>query len=321
MSGEILPEQFVDLNEKIGGRDIDYNWIPQRTSGDRAASSIAYGTGRVNDATRLDRVPIIDLRGHDNEEIHTDINSYIMRQRLLEANGHADNHVMFIAQTPLVLPPSVTAEAFSLMDQWLANIEADTSADPREVKVVRNKPAAPWTLATSAPRRSPTRRSAGPVPVLRHHPHRRRRPLANDVMKCELKPLSRLDYLPVTFTDAQWARLQTAFPTGVCDFNRPPVNAYPSAEWVTFMDGLGVGRPLGPPPGATTIAPLPDLIVTSVSLSPSKLTGGDPVTFTAVITNAAAGAARTSACGSSSTARRSARTSRSPSSPAAPAEP
>jgi hypothetical protein len=110
-------------------------------------------------------------------------------------------------------------------------------------------------------------------------------------MKCELKPLSRLDYLPVTFTDAQWARLQTAFPTGVCDFNRPPVNAYPSAEWVTFMDGLGVGRPLGPPPVATTIAPLPDLTVTSVSLSPSRLTGGDPLTFTAVITNAAAGAA------------------------------
>src|SRR5439155_1312541 len=49
ISGEILPEQFVDLNEKIGGRDIDYNWIPQRTSGDRTASAIAYGTGRVND--------------------------------------------------------------------------------------------------------------------------------------------------------------------------------------------------------------------------------------------------------------------------------
>src|SRR5437773_2465650 len=33
-SGLILPEQFVDLNEKIGGRDIDNNWIAERTSGD-----------------------------------------------------------------------------------------------------------------------------------------------------------------------------------------------------------------------------------------------------------------------------------------------
>jgi subtilase family serine protease len=57
------------------------------------------------------------------------------------------------------------------------------------------------------------------------------------------------------------------------------------------MDGLGVGRPLGPPPVATAVAPLPDLTVTSVSLSPNTLSGGAPLTFTAVITNAAAGAA------------------------------
>ena len=292
ISGEILPEQFVDLNEKIGGRDIDYNWIPLRTSGDRTASAIAYGTGRVNDAARLDRVPIIDLRGHDNEEIHTDVNSYIMRQRLLEANGHADNHVIFISQAPLVVLPSVAAEAFGLMDQWLANIEADTSNDPREVKVVRNKPAGAVDscyIGTEKvtdqskcrvlfPYFGTTRIAAGG-------------PMANDVMKCELKPLNRLDYLPVTFTDEQWRRLQTAFPTGVCDFNRPPVNDRPSAEWVTFMDGLGVGRPLGPPPVATAIAPLPDLTVTSVTVSPTKLTGGDPLTFTAVISNIAAGAA------------------------------
>ena len=124
-SGLILPEQFVDLNEKIGGRDIDNNWIAPRSSGDLVAQPIAYFTGRVNDGRRLDQVPIIDLRGHDNEEIHTDFNSYAMRQRLLRANGHADNHVIFTAQTPLVVPPSVSAEAFSLMDQWLAAIEAD----------------------------------------------------------------------------------------------------------------------------------------------------------------------------------------------------
>jgi len=292
MSGEILPEQFVDLNAKIGGRDIDYNWIPQRTSGDRTGSSIAYGTGRVNDAVRLDRVPIIDLRGHDNEEIHTDINSYIMRQRLLEANGHTDNHVMFIAQTPLVLPPSVTAEAFSLMDQWLANIEADTSNDPREVKVVRNKPAGAVDSCYIGTEKVTDQSKCRPLfPYFGTTRIAAGGPLANDVMRCELTPLNRLDYLPVTFTDEQWARLQAAFPTGVCDFNRPPVNGQLSAEWVTFMDGLGIGRPLGPPPVATAIAPLPDLTVTSVSLSSSKLTGGDPLTFTAVITNAAAGVA------------------------------
>ena len=252
-SGEILPEQFVDLNEKIGGRDIDYTWIPQRTSGDLDAEPIAYRTGRVVDGRRLNLVPIIDIRGHDNEEIHTDVSSYIMRQRLLETNGHADNHVIFISPAPLVPLPSVTEEAFGLMDRWLAAIEADTSASPRDVKVVRNKPAGAvdscWVGASKVtdqavcralyPYFGATRIAAGG-------------PAANDVIKCALKPLSAADYLPVTFTPEQWARLQGAFPTGVCDFNRPAVGEQPSEPWVTFKDGLGVGRPLGPPPVSTS---------------------------------------------------------------------
>jgi hypothetical protein len=251
-SGEILPEQFVDLNEKIGGRDIDYNWIPQRTGGDLEGESIAYRSGRVVDARGLALVPIIDIRGHDNEEIHTDVSSYIMRRRLLEANGHANNHAIFLSPAPLVPLPSVTTEAFTLMDQWLADIEADTSADPRDVKVVRNKPAGAvdscWVgtskvtdqalCRTLYPYFGTTRIAAGGPP-------------ANNVIKCELKPLNPADYLPAKFTSEQWARLHAAFPTGSCDFNRPAVGEQPSEPWMTFMDGLGIGRPLGPPPVST----------------------------------------------------------------------
>ena len=42
-------------------------------------------------------------------------------------------------------------------------------------------------------------------------------PLADDTLKCELKPMVRSSY-PVSFTDDQWSRLQKAFPTGVCDW-------------------------------------------------------------------------------------------------------
>ena len=38
----ITPEQFVDLNEKVGGLDIDWNWQPQRSEADPAALEIAY---------------------------------------------------------------------------------------------------------------------------------------------------------------------------------------------------------------------------------------------------------------------------------------
>jgi hypothetical protein len=65
-------------------------------------------------------------------------------------------------------------------------------------------------------------------------------------MKCQTKALERGDY-NVTFTDAQWARLQAAFPTGVCDWNQPGVDWQPSLLWPTFANGPG-GEPLTPPP-------------------------------------------------------------------------
>ena len=36
--------------------------------------------------------------------------------------------------------------------------------------------------------------------------------IATDINKCQLKPLRRSDYYPITFTDAQWAQLQAGVP-------------------------------------------------------------------------------------------------------------
>src|SRR5262249_61777346 len=72
-------------------------------------------------------------------------------------------------------------------------------------------------------------------------------PNTNDVLKCQLKPLNRANY-NVTFTDAQWARLQNAFPQGVCDYSKDGVGQQPpTAPWLDFSSGPG-GTPLGPPP-------------------------------------------------------------------------
>jgi hypothetical protein len=71
-------------------------------------------------------------------------------------------------------------------------------------------------------------------------------PVTNDVLKCQHKPLNRVDY-NVAFTDEQWARLQAAFPSGVCDYSKPGVEQAKPKAWLTFEDGPG-GRPLGKPP-------------------------------------------------------------------------
>jgi hypothetical protein len=71
--------------------------------------------------------------------------------------------------------------------------------------------------------------------------------LANDVVKCRLKPLRRSDYLPILFADEQWAQLQEAFPTGACDWTKPGVDQQGAVAWQTYQHGPG-GEPLGDPP-------------------------------------------------------------------------
>jgi hypothetical protein len=76
-------------------------------------------------------------------------------------------------------------------------------------------------------------------------------PKTDDVLKCQLKPLVTDDY-PVEFTADEWAALQQAFPTGVCNYNVPGVKQHGATPWLTYQNGSGAvvygGRPLGAAP-------------------------------------------------------------------------
>jgi hypothetical protein len=74
-------------------------------------------------------------------------------------------------------------------------------------------------------------------------------PLAENIFKCTLKPLQAGDpaYGGVTFTTDQLARLQAAFPNGVCDWSQAGQGQQPAIPWATFVSGPG-GQPLGNPP-------------------------------------------------------------------------
>lgn len=249
-SGEILPEQFVDLNEKVGGLDIDWNWQPHRSQADPAALEIGYRSGRVTYPRAAARVPIIDLRPSSNLEIHTDFHSYAMRQRLIQANGHADNQIIWTGPISDIAETTVSGKAFLLIDKWLAGIEADASTEPLEVKVLRNKPAeavdACWIAGKKVTDMSLCRAA---FPYFGDPRIAAGGPLADNILKCRLKPLDRGDYT-VDFTNAQWERLQKAFSTGVCDHREPGIGQQPSVPWMSFADGPG-GMPLAPPPVST----------------------------------------------------------------------
>jgi hypothetical protein len=98
VEGSISAEQFVDLNAKIGGVDIDFNPVEMRTEQDAGVAGDMFRMGFINDAQNLDKVAIISPRLPDIDPIatHTIVHSVIYRERLAKAHGSAENHVLWI---------------------------------------------------------------------------------------------------------------------------------------------------------------------------------------------------------------------------------
>jgi hypothetical protein len=172
------------------------------------------------------------------------------RDRLVAANGHANNMVLWYSNDVFFeeLSFRMHKAAYITLDRWVANIKEDTSSAPLEVKVIRNKPDdakdACWQDgqpgAVCHPAYSAPRLVAGS-------------PRANNVLKCQLKPISWTDYGSITFTSEQQAQLNKAFPLGVCDWSKPGVNQQPPrAPWLSFMNGVG-GHPVGPEPRSVAV--------------------------------------------------------------------
>jgi hypothetical protein len=156
-----------------------------------------------------------------------------MRERLRRDNGHSNNYVLqrHGAGTSLGM------ENIASMDEWLVNLALDTSSLPLAEKVVRAKPASLVESCWDAngrqvvePQRFDTDRlfdnTEGACNAL-FPPHTGPHmiaggPLTNDVLECQLKALDPADYR-VVFAEAEWARLQRIFPTGVCDLSKPGV--------------------------------------------------------------------------------------------------
>ncbi len=247
----ITVDQFLDLNERIGGYDKDANYIPQRTSADLDAVIAAYQTGRLDyGGNGLGRIPIIDYRSYNDDapggDIHLRYHSFTMRERLQKANGTSDNQIMLVEKSPFGLYDTrspVLSAAINKMDRWLDALSQDESGDPPIEKIVRAKPddlqESCWT------------RDEVPVQIIEHqvrgegqcealypsNPAPREvagEPLVGDIIKCQLKPLDPADYR-VTFSPTQWSRLESIFKNGVCDYSQPGVGQQPPIDtWLIF---------------------------------------------------------------------------------------
>lgn len=262
LAGAITPEEFVTLNEKIGGTDADSNRITARTTADRQALPIAYRAGILSSGKNLGKVPIIDSRGYDEQGIHYIWRSFSERARINAANhGNHGNQVMWRYGTGL-LPATpqqfaaVTLRSFLTMDIWLSTLlvsapKATLNSVRNQAQVIAAKPASAFDLCYltgddtfSTPVTDMARCDADPR-LMRHASPRQVAggSLAENILKCQLKPLHASDYAPITFSGTQLARLHAAFPEGVCDWSRPGVGQQEAISPLTFVSGPG-GRPL-----------------------------------------------------------------------------
>ncbi len=219
LAGTITKDQFLDLNEKIGGFGADGAMVAQRSAADPLALRALYEGGRVvRGNLGLSHTPIVDWRYYtdDTGDIHDRVRSFSTRDRLTRANGNADNQIIFASVNDPTAAVNAAVGAYLTMDLWLTALVADTRPDRREA-VIATKPAVPdlcWltpgdktttpgTCETELPLHATPRMVAGA-------------PRTNDILKCTLKPIVQTDY--PGFVTADFTRLAAIFPDGVCDW-------------------------------------------------------------------------------------------------------
>jgi hypothetical protein len=267
--GKITFAQFLDINTRVGGLDINGKLMPQRMVGDAVALKRAYETGRVNLGNRGGAsVPYIDIRtyndgdpigrGDPNVDVHDGYHSAVVRARLLKYNGTAANHVMLTAATYGTPPQDartlgsplnvVSTGALTQMDNWLTAIAADRSNKPQAQKVADNRPAdlvdacypaKAGSVIGQIERVTDMDRCRALFPFSADARIAAGGPASNDVFKCALKAIDAKDY-KIAPNAEQLAQLQKAFPEGVCDYSKPGVGQTADAKtWVIFSKGDG----------------------------------------------------------------------------------
>lgn len=255
--GAINVEQFLDLNARIGGFNPDGRIVPQRHRANKRASQRALASGRITRAQGgLLETPTINMRRYTDErsrgDVHMLVHQFSMRARLEAAGSDFSQYHMVIRDDRASLTPEereslspvernqkindryreVFIPLFLAMDEWLTKIAQDQTQDSKVEKVRRHRPASLkdgcWIRDEAGQEKfvEDSFQERTTSPCLKHYPlYSTPRmvagaPLANDIVKCELRSPRREDY-PKAMKASQWARLKKIFPRGVCDFDAP----------------------------------------------------------------------------------------------------
>ena len=247
-AGQITKDQFLDLNEKIGGMDIDGNLTAARTVADPDGIKAAYESGFFNVGGRgLGTTAILDIDFIYRDlaaagDPHLKFQHFATRERIRGSQGNADNMVIWSGATT----PATWVQALLQMDVWLSGLAADKSSPSLARKIVANKPstlkdgcwnagtfmAEPQFLGLTGTSACNTLYPGWTFPRFVAGS-----PLAHDAVQCSKRSVTASDYT-VSFNAAEMARLQRIFPDGVCDYSRKGILQPPLLDtWLVYTGG------------------------------------------------------------------------------------
>uniref|UniRef100_UPI00356A29A2 DUF6351 family protein n=1 Tax=Hydrogenophaga sp. TaxID=1904254 RepID=UPI00356A29A2 len=260
-AGTITKEQFLDLNEKIGGYDQDANYVTNRAVADTETIRRTHQGGlNLNGNAGLASIPVFDISSLYDEDnfYHYQWYHFAVRERMAEANGDTPNHVMWRGGFPitaavgaggtpeeLAVANAAATQGWKTFIEWVAAYKSDSSSATQREKVIKRKPAAAadgcFTKSTSPQFiAEPQTLSSKPDtqcntlwPSWTTTRKEAGGPLAANKLKCELKPIVASDY-KIAMTEPDLARLRAVFPGGTCDWSKNGVGQTGTVPYASF---------------------------------------------------------------------------------------
>lgn len=260
----ISMDQFLDLNEKIGGYDIDGQ--PQAAREEARPDDLRHviENGRVNTGGGdLGSIPVmlLNLYSDPTGDIHDRFRMFTVRDRIHKRTGQ-DENVTLWTRSGGNLAASLTSGAHDTSvdmmvaaDQWATKLaavkgwkaginEGHGTAIQRGELTSAIRTARPATAESNCVTNEGERLSGRDVyakgacadefPLRGNTRIAAGGPRTDDVAKCTLKAVDPADY-GAGATTAQLDRLRRIFPTGVCDWSRPGVvTATSTTPWERY---------------------------------------------------------------------------------------
>ncbi|MDO9453693.1 MAG: DUF6351 family protein [Stagnimonas sp.] len=282
-AGTISAAEFIDLNRQIGGYDIDGQPQAARHVMDPEVERISYLIGGVIGRGALAETPVMDIAPYldliPTANIHEAVRPFVVRARLREHSGQDATQSIWRG---VLTQPDAFATMDAWLDNLQRpafggdHVAAVTAAKPTGASdrcsfgTIGGRldlpagiygplgiqlpllpgvgvPGVVIPLRVDVPEDFDS--GIGPCSLLLAVTRTPRMaagmPLSDDIIKCQLKPVTASDYTPA-LTEPQLGELREIFPTGVCDFTKPAAGdvqksiLWPSVGGTTRVEPFGL---------------------------------------------------------------------------------